>query len=65
MEMALCYEKLDFTKMCSPAFYDIKRTVIKIISYPNNGSLGTNPNFDANIPPFEVRGCKSDLGGAF
>ena len=25
----------------------------------------TNPNFDTNAPPFEVRGCKVILGGAF
>ena len=28
-------------------------------------SLKTNPNFDTNAPPFEVRGCKVILGGAF
>ena len=27
--------------------------------------LKTNPNFDTNAPPFEVRGCKVILGGAF
>ncbi len=27
--------------------------------------LGTNPNFDTNAPPFEQRGCKVILGGAF
>ena len=27
--------------------------------------LKTNPNFNTNAPPFEVRGCKSSLGGAF
>ncbi len=24
-----------------------------------------NPNFNTNAPPFEVRGCKVVLGGAF
>ena len=34
--------------------------------YQNDGySLGTNPHFDTNAPPFEVRGCKVILGGAF
>ena len=28
-------------------------------------SLKTNPNFDTNAPPFEIRGCKVILGGAF
>ena len=28
-------------------------------------SLKTNPNFNTNAPPFEVRGCKVILGGAF
>ena len=27
--------------------------------------LKTNPNFDTSAPPFEVRGCKVILGGAF
>ena len=27
--------------------------------------LETNPNFNTNAPPFEVRGCKVILGGAF
>jgi hypothetical protein len=27
--------------------------------------LKTNPNFDTNAPPFEVRGCKAVFGGAF
>ena len=27
--------------------------------------LKTNPNFNTNVPPFEVRGCKVILGGAF
>ena len=27
--------------------------------------LKTNPNFNTNAPPFEVRGCKVILGGAF
>ena len=27
--------------------------------------MKTNPNFDTNAPPFEVRGCKVILGGAF
>ena len=27
--------------------------------------MKTNPNFDTNAPPFEVRGCKVVLGGAF
>ncbi len=38
----------------------IKRTI-------NDGSfyLKTNPNFNTNAPPFEVRGCKVILGGAF
>ena len=26
--------------------------------------MKTNPNFDTNAPPFEVRGCKVILGGA-
>ena len=25
--------------------------------------MKTNPNFDTNAPPFEVRGCKIILGG--
>ena len=29
------------------------------------GFLKTNPNFNTNAPPFEVRGCKVSLGGAF
>ena len=28
-------------------------------------ALKTNPNFDTNAPPFEIRGCKVILGGAF
>lgn len=28
-------------------------------------SLKTNPNFNTNAPPFEIRGCKVILGGAF
>lgn len=27
--------------------------------------MKTNPNFNTNAPPFEVRGCKVILGGAF
>ena len=27
--------------------------------------LKTNPYFDTNAPPFEVRGCRVVLGGAF
>ena len=27
--------------------------------------MKTNPNFDTNAPPFEIRGCKDILGGAF
>ena len=27
--------------------------------------LKTNPNFDTNAPPFEPRGCKVILGGAY
>ena len=27
--------------------------------------MGTDPNFDTNAPPFEVRGYKVILGGAF
>ena len=27
--------------------------------------LGTDPNFNTNAPPFGVRGCKVNLGGAF
>ena len=27
--------------------------------------LKTNPNFNTNASPFEVRGCKIILGGAF
>ena len=27
--------------------------------------MKTNPNFDTNAPPFEVRECKVILGGAF
>ena len=27
--------------------------------------MKTNPNFNTNEPPFEVRGCKVILGGAF
>jgi hypothetical protein len=27
--------------------------------------LKTNPNFNTNAPPFEARGCKVILGGAF
>ncbi len=27
--------------------------------------LKANPNFNTNAPPFEVRGCKVFLGGAF
>ena len=27
--------------------------------------LKTNPNFNTNAPPFEIRGCKVILGGAF
>ena len=27
--------------------------------------LKTNPNFNTNAPPFEVRGSKVILGGAF
>ena len=27
--------------------------------------LKTNPDFNTNAPPFEVRGCKVILGGAF
>ena len=27
--------------------------------------MKTNPYFDTNAPPFEVRGCKVNLGGAF
>ena len=27
--------------------------------------LKTDPNFDTNAPPFEVRGCKVILGGEF
>ena len=27
--------------------------------------LKTNPNFDTNAPPFEIRGCRVVLGGAF
>ena len=27
--------------------------------------LKTNPNFNTNAPPFELRGCKVNLGGAF
>ncbi len=26
--------------------------------------LKTDPNFDTNAPPFEIRGCKAILGGA-
>ena len=29
------------------------------------GFLKTNPNFNTNAPPFEARGCKVILGGAF
>ena len=28
-------------------------------------ALKTDPNFDTNAPPFDVRGCKVILGGAF
>ena len=36
------------------------------LSQTNAGSyLKTNPNFNTNAPPFEVRGCKVILGGAF
>ena len=27
--------------------------------------LKTNPNFNTNAPPFEIRGCKVILGGAY
>ena len=27
--------------------------------------MKTNPNFNTNAPPFESRGCKVILGGAF
>ena len=27
--------------------------------------LGTDPNFNTNAPPFKVRGCKVNLGGAY
>ncbi len=27
--------------------------------------MKTHPNFNTNAPPFEVRGCKVILGGAF
>ncbi len=27
--------------------------------------MKANPNFNTNAPPFEVRGCKVFLGGAF
>ena len=43
----------------------------KIMIYEKRASLfrdallGTNPNFNTNAPPFEVRGCKVILGGAF
>ena len=34
--------------------------------YHNEGVfMGTDPNFNTNAPPFEARGCKVTLGGAF
>ena len=35
-------------------------------STPQGGAffLKTNPNFDTNAPPFEIRGCKIILGCA-
>jgi hypothetical protein len=30
-----------------------------------NGFLKTESNFNTNAPPFEIRGCKIILGGAF
>ena len=51
-------------KSSQNADFGYKITVIPL--YQNDGySLKTNPNFNTNAPPFEVRGCKVILGGAF
>ena len=41
------------------------RLKIKKASSESLALLKTNPNFNTNAPPFEIRGCKVILGGAF
>ena len=56
--------EIPFPKSSQNADFGYKITVIPL--YQNDGySLKTNPNFDTNAPPFEIRGCKVILGGAF
>ena len=40
---------------------DIKKYTTNVVHF----FMKTNPYFDTNAPPFEVRGCKVILGGAF
>ena len=55
---------LEIRKSKHSLYFRHKTTVIPL--YRNDGySLGTDPNFNTNAPPFEVRGCKVILGGAF
>ena len=42
-----------------------KKTTVTLMQQNNGCSLKTNPNFDTNAPPFEARGCKVNLGGAY
>ena len=36
-----------------------------VMAFIAKDSMKANPNFNTNAPPFEVRGCKVILGGAF
>ena len=56
--------EISFPKSSQNTDFRYKITVIPL--YQNDGySLNTDPNFNTNAPPFEVRGCKVILGGAF
>ena len=44
-----------------PPPYKIKNPTTNVVGL----LLKTNPNFDTTAPPFESRGCKAFLGGAF
>ena len=56
--------EISFPRSSQNIDFRYKITVIPL--YQNDGySLKTNPNFNTNAPPFEARGCKVFLGGAF